>query len=219
MLVPFPRYTWDFDLLHLWFLVSHHTDTPVYSRDIIEGSESTYVEWLLQDSFLSVLLSVVFVQGRPSTFLLVPHTENRTPTKVYTGVSSCCACRWTILHMSWNHILGSCARRWPTFWNLSNGSFPFSLSCSDCQQFGRWGRTVNWRLSSLTVDDSSTWRHHWRNSFFFYGGSPLLSEKTFFCLKKWWHRLYRARPCVGPVQGLQSDCPKQPHFCVFPSTR
>ena len=24
-----------------------------------------------------------------------------------------------------------------------------------------------------------------------------------------------ARPCAGPLQGLKSDRPKQPHFCVF----
>ena len=47
-----------------------------------------------------------------------------------------------------------------------------SFSSYDYRQFVRWGRTVNWRLSS-------TWRHHWRKQFFLNGGSPFFDNFFF----------------------------------------
>ena len=55
-----------------------------------------------------------------------------------------------------------------------------------------------------------------------------LSKKWSFLHKKWCfsastsrllrlRRLHPVRPCTGPVQWLQSDCPKPPRSCSFPS--
>ncbi len=44
-------------------------------------------------------------------------------------------------------------------------SWRYWLCCHDYRQFGSWGRTVNWRLTT-------TCRHHKRKQFFFNGGRP-----------------------------------------------
>ena len=51
------------------------------------------------------------------------------------------------------------------------------LSCHDCRQFGSWGRTAIWRLSS-------TCQHHWRKQFFFFISGAHFGGENFFWLKK-----------------------------------